>query len=61
MTAVTVREMQQGNQSNYDRSRPRVEIDIGALQRNLEYVQYQSDDYMVHNLDSRQKAMGPTK
>ena len=53
--------MQEENRPDHDRSLPRMEIDLEALRRNLEYVQAESDDYFAYELETGQEAMAPTK
>ena len=53
--------MQQENQPDHDRSLPRMEIDLEALRRDLEYVQAESDDYFAYELETGKETMAPTR
>ena len=53
--------MQEENQPDQDRSLPRMEIDLEALRRDLEYVQAESDDYFAYELETGQEALAKLK
>ena len=55
------KEMQQVNQPSHERSLPRMEIDLEAIRRDLEYVHAESAYYLAYDLDNGEEAMAPTK
>ena len=53
--------MQRDNQSDHDSPLPHIEIDLEALQRDLEYVHAESDDYLAYEFETGKEVMAPTR
>ena len=53
--------MQQDNQSSHDEPIRFPEIDLEALDRDLQYVHAESEDYFAYEFETRQEAWAPTR